>query len=202
MNVVVVTGNLTCDPELRALPSGASKAVLRVAVNGRRKDGQSGEWVDKPNYFDVIVWGARAEAAAKYLGTGSPVAVEGRLDWREWEVEGGGKRQVVEIVAEGLQFLGSSKRSEEAVASEEESPEAEPEEQLDLDAEAPEEPEFEAQSELDQLTRDQLDARARDLGIVNPERMGKKADVIAEIVAAQEAYEFGEEELDESELSF
>jgi single-strand DNA-binding protein len=208
VNVVVVTGNLTRDPELRALPSGASKAILRVAVNGRRKDGQSGEWVDKPNYFDVIVWGARAEAAAKYLDMGSPVAVEGRLDWREWEVEGGGKRQVVEIVAEGLQFLGSSKPSEEAVASEEEPeaegelPEAEAEEQLDLDAEAPEEPESEAQSELDQLTREQLDARARDLGIENPERMGKKADVIAEILAAQEAYEFGEEELDESELSF
>lgn len=108
VNVVVVTGNLTRDPELRSTPGGTSVCKLRVAVNSRRKDGQTGEWVDKPNYFDVTVWGAQGENCANYLAKGRPVAVEGRLDWREWEAkDGGGKRQGVEIIANSVQFLGS-----------------------------------------------------------------------------------------------
>ena len=108
VNVVVVTGNLTRDPELRSTPGGTSVCKLRVAVNSRRKDGQTGEWVDKPNYFDVTVWGAQGENCANYLAKGRPVAVEGRLDWREWEAkDGGGKRQSVEIIANSVQFLGS-----------------------------------------------------------------------------------------------
>jgi single-strand DNA-binding protein len=107
VNVVVITGNLTKDPELRSTPSGTPVCKLRVAVNSRRKDGQSGEWVDKPNYFDVTVWGAQGENCAQYLSKGRPVAVEGRLDWREWETQEGGKRQAVEIIANSVQFLGS-----------------------------------------------------------------------------------------------
>jgi single-strand DNA-binding protein len=106
VNVVVVTGNLTRDPELRHLGSGTAVCKLRVAVNSRRKD-QSGNWVDKPNYFDVTVWGAQGENCANYLSKGRPVAVEGRLDWREWEDQGGNKRQSVEIIANTVQFLGS-----------------------------------------------------------------------------------------------
>lgn len=107
MNVVVITGNLTRDPELRSTPGGTSVCKLRVAVNSRRKDGQTGEWVDKPNYFDVTVWGAQGENCANYLSKGRPVAVEGRLDWREWEDKEGNKRQTVEIIANSVQFLGS-----------------------------------------------------------------------------------------------
>jgi single-strand DNA-binding protein len=107
INVVAITGNLTKDPELRSTPSGTSVCKLRVAVNTRRKDGQSGEWVDKPNYFDVTVWGAQGENCANYLSKGRPVAVEGRLEWREWESQDGGKRQAVEIIANSVQFLGS-----------------------------------------------------------------------------------------------
>lgn len=107
INVCCVTGNLTRDPELRSLPSGTSVCKLRVAVNSRRKDGQSGEWVDKPNYFDVTVWGAQGENCANYLSKGRPVAVQGRLDWREWESQEGQKRQAVEIIADSVQFLGS-----------------------------------------------------------------------------------------------
>jgi single-strand DNA-binding protein len=107
MNVVCITGNLTKDPELRSTPSGTSVCKLRVAVNSRRKDGQSGEWVDKPNYFDVTVWGAQGENCANYLSKGRPVAVDGRLDWREWEAQDGSKRQAVEIIANSVQFLGS-----------------------------------------------------------------------------------------------
>ncbi len=107
LNVVVITGNLTRDPELRSLPSGTSVCKLRVAVNSRRKDQASGDWVDKPNYFDVTVWGAQGENCATYLSKGRPVAVEGRLDWREWEAQDGSKRQSVEIIANSVQFLGS-----------------------------------------------------------------------------------------------
>jgi single-strand DNA-binding protein len=108
LNVVVITGNLTKDPELRSTPGGTSVCKLRVAVNSRRKDSSSGEWVDKPNYFDVTVWGAQGENCANYLYKGRPVAVEGRLEWREWEAnDGSGKRQAVEIIANNVQFLGS-----------------------------------------------------------------------------------------------
>ena len=108
VNRVVITGNLTRDPELRSTPGGTSVCKLRVAVNSRRKDGQTGEWVDKPNYFDVTVWGAQGENCANYLSKGRPVAVDGRLDWREWEAQdGSGKRQAVEIIADSVQFLGS-----------------------------------------------------------------------------------------------
>jgi single-strand DNA-binding protein len=107
INVVVITGNLTRDPELRSTGGGTPVCELRVAVNSRRKDG-SGQWVDKPNYFDVTVWGAQGENCANYLSKGRPVAVEGRLDWREWEAkDGSGKRQAVSIIANSVQFLGS-----------------------------------------------------------------------------------------------
>jgi len=106
INRVVLTGNLTSDPELRSLPSGTSVCKLRVACNTRRKDGATGEWVDKPNYFDVTVWGAQGENCARYLSKGRPVAIDGRLEWREWESEGGGKRQAVDIIADAVQFLG------------------------------------------------------------------------------------------------
>jgi single-strand DNA-binding protein len=108
INVVVITGNLTKDPELRSTGGGTSVCELRVAVNSRRKDGATGEWVDKPNYFNVVVFGAQGDNCANYLSKGRPVAVEGRLDWREWEAkDGGGKRQAVQIVANSVQFLGS-----------------------------------------------------------------------------------------------
>ena len=108
INVVVITGNLTKDPELRHTGGGTPVCEMRVAVNSRRKDGQTGNWVDKPNYFDVVVWGAQGENCSNYLNRGRPVAVEGRLDWREWEAkDGSGKRQAVQIVANSVQFLGS-----------------------------------------------------------------------------------------------
>jgi single-strand DNA-binding protein len=106
INRVVITGNLTRDPELRSTPGGTSVCSLRVAVNSRRKD-ESGNWVDKPNYFDVTVWGAQGENCAQYLAKGRPVAIDGRLNWREWEAKEGGKRQSVDIIADSVQFLGS-----------------------------------------------------------------------------------------------
>ena len=107
INRVVLTGNLTADPELSTLPSGTSVCKLRLAVNRRYKDSASGEWVEKPNYFDIKVWGAQGENCATYLSKGRPVAVDGRLEWREWESQDGGKRSAVEVVADTVQFLGS-----------------------------------------------------------------------------------------------
>jgi single-strand DNA-binding protein len=107
INRVIITGNLTADPELRSLPSGTSICKLRVACNTRRKDNSAGDWVDKPNYFDVTVWGAQGENCARYLSKGRPVAVDGRLEWREWDAQDGTKRQAVEIIADTVQFLGS-----------------------------------------------------------------------------------------------
>jgi single-strand DNA-binding protein len=107
INSVVITGNLTRDPELRHTGGGTSVCGMRVAVNSRRKDG-SGNWIDKPNYFDVTVFGAQGENCANYLSKGRPVAIEGRLDWSEWEAkDGSGKRSKVEIIANTVQFLGS-----------------------------------------------------------------------------------------------
>src|ERR671917_610090 len=112
INRVIITGNLTRDPELRSLPSGTSVCSLRVACNTRRKDNSTGEWVDKPNFFDVTVWGAQGENCAQYLSKGRPVAVDGRLEWREWEDKQGNKRQSIDIIADAVQFLGSREGGE------------------------------------------------------------------------------------------
>jgi single-strand DNA-binding protein len=107
INRVVLVGNLTRDPELRHTPSGMAVCGLRLAVNSRRKDPSTGEWGEKPNYFDVTVWGNQGESCAQYLSKGRPVAVDGRLDWREYEAkDGSGKRQAIEIIADSVQFLG------------------------------------------------------------------------------------------------
>src|SRR4029077_19542316 len=106
INRVVLVGNLTRDPELRNTPSGTAVCSLRLAVNTRRKDAGTGEWTEKPNYFDVTVWGNQGESCAQYLAKGRPVAIDGRLEWREWEAQDGTKRQAVEVVADSVQFLG------------------------------------------------------------------------------------------------
>ena len=107
INRVVLVGNLTRDPELRHTPSGTAVCKLRIAVNTRQKDGATGEWTDKPNYFDVTVWGAQGENCARFLSKGRPVAIDGRLEWREWESPEGAKRQAIDIIADSVQFLGS-----------------------------------------------------------------------------------------------
>lgn len=113
INRVVLTGNLTSDPKVIQTASGFTICTLRVASNTRRKDSASGEWVDKPNFFDVKVLGKQGENAAKFLSKGRPVAVDGKLEWREWEdKETGAKRSAVEIVADSIQFLGSNNGGE------------------------------------------------------------------------------------------
>jgi single-strand DNA-binding protein len=106
INTVTIVGNLTRDPDLRTTGSGMSVCALRIAVNSRQKDA-NGEWGERPNYFDVTVFGTQGENASTHLAKGRQVGVTGRLEWREWEDKEGGKRQAVSIVATEVQFLGS-----------------------------------------------------------------------------------------------
>ncbi len=103
-NRVILVGRLTRDPELRALPSGSTVCGLRLACNGLRKDGEV--YQERPNYFDVSVFGPQGENVERYLRKGSRLAIDGRLEWREWEA-GDAKRQSVSIVAESVEFLDS-----------------------------------------------------------------------------------------------
>ena len=105
INRVVLVGNLTRDPETRQ--AGATTVcTLRLAVNDRVKDPSSGEWGDRPNYFDVDVFGAQGERCGQWLAKGRQVAVEGKLRWREWETQDGQKRSAVSVVADNVQFIG------------------------------------------------------------------------------------------------
>ncbi len=106
INRVVLVGRLTRDPELRALPSGTSVCGLRVACSSSRKDAD-GDYREKPNFFDVSVYGGAAESVSRYMRKGSRVAIDGRLEWREWESSDQQKRQAVSIVADTVQFLDS-----------------------------------------------------------------------------------------------
>jgi single-strand DNA-binding protein len=103
LNRVVLIGRLTRDPELRSTPSGTSVCGLRLACNSSRKDAE-GVYSERPNYFDVSVFGAAGENVAQYMRKGSRVGVDGRLEWREWE-SSGEKRQAVSVVADMVQFL-------------------------------------------------------------------------------------------------
>lgn len=102
INHVVVSGNLTRDPETRALQSGMAVCNFSVAVNERVKDKATGEWSDRPNYFDVTVWGGMGEWLGKNLHKGQAVVVSGRLNWRSWETPEGQKRSAVSIVADSV----------------------------------------------------------------------------------------------------
>jgi single-strand DNA-binding protein len=106
INRVTITGRLTRDPELRAMPSGdRSVCSLRVAVNGRRRNSE-GQWEDAPNFFDVSVWGPQGENCQRYLAKGREVAIDGSLRWREWTDKSEQKRQSVDIIADNVKFLG------------------------------------------------------------------------------------------------
>jgi single-strand DNA-binding protein len=103
INRVVLTGNLTRDPDLRSTPGGLSICKLGIAVNTRKKN-SSGDWEEKPNFFRVTVFGKQADNCGQYLKKGRPVAIDGRLEWSTWETEGQ-KRESVDIIADSVQFL-------------------------------------------------------------------------------------------------
>ena len=101
VNSVCLSGNLTRDPELRTTGGGTPVCGLRIASNERYKDQSSGEWMDRPGYYDITIWKGMGEWVAGNLHKGDQIVVEGRLRWREYEVEGQ-KRQAIDITANSI----------------------------------------------------------------------------------------------------
>ena len=103
INRVNISGNLTRDPEMRHTASGMQVLSFGMAVNDRAKDA-NGEWVDRPNFIDCTMFGARAEAVSRYISKGSKVAVEGKLRWSQWEKDGQ-KRSKIEVIVDEIEFM-------------------------------------------------------------------------------------------------
>ena len=121
LNRVFLIGNLTRDPELRYTTSGTAVTNLRIAVNRRYKT-QTGEMKEETAFMTVVAWGKQAETCSQFLSKGKPVFVEGRLQMRSWEDPNGQKRNVLEVRASRVQFLGSKPQaSEESAETKEES---------------------------------------------------------------------------------
>lgn len=105
-NKVLLIGNLTKDVELRYTPQGTAVANLRMAVNRKYKD-KNQEVKEETCFITVVVWDKQAEVCNQYIHKGSQVFIEGRLQSRSWEDATGGKRNVIEVRAERVQFLGA-----------------------------------------------------------------------------------------------
>lgn len=105
-NRVILVGNVTRDIEIKYLQSGTAVADVGLAVNDRRKDNQTGQWIEETTFVDVVMWGRTAEVAGEYLSKGSPVLIEGRLKLDTWETDGQ-KRSRMRVVCERMQMLGS-----------------------------------------------------------------------------------------------
>lgn len=102
INRVIISGNLTRDPELKRTQGGMAVLQLSLAVNDRRKNQQTGEWEDVANFVDCTMFGTRAEKVAQYLSKGSKVTIEGKLRYRSWEAQDGGKRSKLEVVVDEI----------------------------------------------------------------------------------------------------
>ena len=110
INRVIISGNLTRDPELRSTASGMPVLGFGVAVNDRRKNQQTGEWEDYPNFIDCTMFGTRAESLSRYLSKGTKVSIEGKLRWSQWERDGQ-KRSKIEVIVDELEFMSSRNAS-------------------------------------------------------------------------------------------
>lgn len=111
INKVIITGNLTREPEQRVAASGTSVLSFGVAVNERRRN-NNGEWEDVPNYVDCTLFGSRAEAVSRYIGKGSKVAIEGKLRWSQWEAKDGSKRSKLEVIVDEIEFMSKAENAE------------------------------------------------------------------------------------------
>lgn len=106
INKVMISGNLTRDAELRSTQGGSSVLKLGVAVNDRRKNPNTGEWEDVPNFIDCTLFGRRAESLARYLVKGTKVAIEGRLHYSSWEDrQTGQKRSKLDVNVDEIEFM-------------------------------------------------------------------------------------------------
>ena len=111
INKCFISGNLTRDPEMRATQSGTQILSFGVAVNDRRRNPQSGEWEDVPNFIDCVVFGNRANALQRFLTKGMKVAIEGKLRWSHWEKDGQ-KRSKIEVIVDEVEFLAGQQKAE------------------------------------------------------------------------------------------
>lgn len=115
INRAIVSGNLTRDPELRATPGGTQVLGFGIAVNDRRRNQQTGEWEDYPNFIDCTMFGNRAEALSRILRKGMKVAIEGKLRYSSWEDKnGGGRRSKVEIVPDEVVLMSQNPNGQQA----------------------------------------------------------------------------------------
>ena len=105
VNRVIITGNLGADPELKRTQSGTAVMSMRVAVNDRRKNQQTGAWEDYCNWVGVTMFGSRAESVANYLHRGSKVGIDGKLRYSEWQTNDGQKRNKLEVIADDIELL-------------------------------------------------------------------------------------------------
>lgn len=109
INRVSISGNLTRDPELRVTPSGMQVLGFGVAVNDRRKNNQTGEWEDYPNFVDCTIFGNRGESMGRILHKGMKVAVEGKLRYSAWEDKnGGGRRSKIEVIVDEIELMSQN----------------------------------------------------------------------------------------------
>ena len=108
INKVFISGNLTRSPEMRTTQSGTVVMGLGVAVNDRRKNPQTGQWEDVPNYVDCVMFGNRASAASQYLAKGQKVTIEGKLRWHSWTDNDGNNRSKLDVIVDEIEFARPS----------------------------------------------------------------------------------------------
>lgn len=104
INIVNISGNLTRDPELRATAGGTQVLSFGVAVNDRRRNAQTGEWEDYPNFVDCTMFGTRAEKLAGMLTRGTKVCILGKLRYMSWEKDGQ-KRSKIEVIVDDIELM-------------------------------------------------------------------------------------------------
>lgn len=117
INKVLISGNLTRDPEIRRTAGGTAVMSFGVAVNERAKDA-NGEWVDRPNFVDCTMFGTRAEAVGRYLSKGSKVSIEGRLRFSQWQAQDGSKRSKLEVIVDEIEFMSRGQERQQAAPAE------------------------------------------------------------------------------------
>ena len=105
-NRVILMGNLTRDVELRYIQSGTAVADIGLAISEKRKNANSGEWIEEVVFVDVTAWGRTAEVMSEYLSKGSPVFIEGRLKYDTWEGQDGQKRSKLKVTCDRMQLIG------------------------------------------------------------------------------------------------
>ena len=118
INRVMLSGNLTRSPELKTTPGGMAVLQMGIAVNGRRKNSQTGQWEDVPNYFDLTMFGNRAQAVSQYLDKGTKVMVDGELRWRSWQDQNGQNRSKVEVIVNEIEFARAAQPRHDRFATE------------------------------------------------------------------------------------